>query len=186
MPAKRPSRFSSRRIPRCSQGSVGASLFSTFPATYSAKPLLQRRDVPRTAVPHPRNDERFRIRLNSRPSGKLDSRGLRLAALISTLTCRPNSPVPSPKGTSDRWNHPPHRSSKEARRSRPPARGRWLCIVQGGQKRGPNPGQFPAKESRAVKNPESTVGGYRRKKRSARIRVFRNKPAKHVISRRGT
>ena len=113
-----------------------------IPATYSAKPPPQRHDVPRTAVPHPRNDERFRIRLNSRPSGKLDSRGLPLAALISTLTCRPNSPVPSPKGTSDRWNQPPHRSSKEARRSRPP--GAWPVALHraGRAKEGANPGQF--------------------------------------------
>jgi hypothetical protein len=47
MPAKRPSRFSSRRIPRCSRRSVGASHFSIFLATCSAKPPPQRRDVPR-------------------------------------------------------------------------------------------------------------------------------------------
>ena len=48
MPATRPSRFSSRRIPRCSRRNVGASPFSTFPATCLAKPPPQRLDVPRT------------------------------------------------------------------------------------------------------------------------------------------
>ena len=98
-------------------------------------------------VPHPRNDERFRIRLNSRPSGKLDSRGLRLAALISTLTCRPNSPVPSPKGTSDRWNHPPHRSSKEACRSRPP--GAWPVALHRAR-RAKEGGQIPVSSRQGI------------------------------------
>jgi hypothetical protein len=50
MPAKRPSRFSSRRISRRSRRNVGALLLSTFPATCSAKPPPQRLDVPRSLV----------------------------------------------------------------------------------------------------------------------------------------
>jgi len=41
-----------------SRRSVGVSPFSTFHAISLAKPPPQRRDVPRTPVPHPRNDER--------------------------------------------------------------------------------------------------------------------------------
>src|SRR5271154_824279 len=48
MPAKRPSRFSSRRISTRSLRSVGASHFSIFLATCLAKPPPQRRDVLRT------------------------------------------------------------------------------------------------------------------------------------------
>src|SRR5271155_723876 len=60
MPAMRPSRFSSRRISRRSPRRVGASPFSTFPATCLARPRPQRRDGPRTSVLHPpRRDERF-------------------------------------------------------------------------------------------------------------------------------
>ena len=40
--------ISSRRISTCSQRSVVALPFSTFPATCLAKPPPQRRDVPRT------------------------------------------------------------------------------------------------------------------------------------------
>src|SRR5258706_16303312 len=50
MPAKRPSRFSSRRISTCSQRSAVALPFSTFPATCLAKPPPQWRDVPRILV----------------------------------------------------------------------------------------------------------------------------------------
>ena len=46
IPVKRQSRFLSGRISRPSQQSVGASPFSTFPATSLAKPRAQQRDVP--------------------------------------------------------------------------------------------------------------------------------------------
>ena len=59
-PAKRPSRFSWKRISRNSRRSVGASLFSTFPATCLAKPVRARRDVPRSVVLLPLCDKRFR------------------------------------------------------------------------------------------------------------------------------
>src|SRR6266702_3863943 len=48
IPAKRRSRFLSRRIPKRSPSSGGASPFSTFPGTSLAKPPAQQRDVPQS------------------------------------------------------------------------------------------------------------------------------------------
>jgi hypothetical protein len=62
MPATKPLRSSSKRISRLIRRNVGASPFSMFPATCSAKPPQQPRDGPQILVLHAPRIDRLRHR----------------------------------------------------------------------------------------------------------------------------
>jgi hypothetical protein len=138
IPAKRPSRFSSRRISR--PGRASAFPLLNIPATCLAKPPPQCRGVPRAPLLHPRRAERFRhFRLISCPRGFLFREAQ--AWLLTTVTassvaaCQPphqKQPRALPKRDSGiDGSFPLPVALQEARRSRSPNVADDVAVMEG-------------------------------------------------------
>jgi hypothetical protein len=148
LPAKRPSRFSSRRIPRCSLRSVVALPFSTFPATCLAKPPPQRRDEPRTpfCILGVMSDFSTRaVNLWHDPVTAHHPAGLSSSGTPTGPSKHPRALPKRDSGIDGTMRRPV--AAVEARRSRPLAWPMTVAVIEGwvGKEGVPNPWSVPSK-----------------------------------------
>jgi hypothetical protein len=132
MPAKRPSRFSSRRIWIRCRKNVGASRLSTFPVTSLAKLPPQRRDVPQalSCIPGVASDFATRAVNLWHDPVTAASRGALVYA--GRRPARQNTPVPFPNGTPESMERSVARSAPRGLASPgPPSVADQVAIMEG-------------------------------------------------------